>query len=264
MSLHWPTLNELTLIWALIALPVLVVGLKGWDPVGRWGGEGLGGRIDSRWAWFVMEVPGFVTLPAIYLLSGNFHLVGNIVLVLWLAHYVHRTFVWPWLVPKRDGTVSLAMCGAAVSFNLINGGLLGWFIAYAADYPAQWLTDPRFVVGIVVMLAGAGLNVWADYRLLHLRNRSREQRVPAAGRRLRTRLLSQPDGRNHRVAGFRAVDLVAARVDLLHLVGGQPGAPGRLAPKLVSGKLQRLSRRQAGAVARGAVTGALLVSPTYS
>ena len=181
MSLQWPTLDELTLVWALIALPVLVVGLKGWDPVGRWGGEGLGWRVDSRWAWFIMEVPGFVTLPAIYILSGNFHLVGNVVLVLWLAHYLHRTFVWPWLVPKRDATVSLAMCGAAVSFNLINGGLLGWFIAYAADYPAQWLTDPRFVVGNVVMLAGAGLNVWADYRLLHLRNRSRGQRVLPRG-----------------------------------------------------------------------------------
>ena len=105
----------------------------------------------------------------VYLASGNLHLVGNIVLVLWLAHYVHRTLVWPWAVQKRDATISLAMCGAAVLFNLVNSSLIGWFMGYAADYAAQWLTDPRFVGGVALMLAGAALNVWADYRLLHLR-----------------------------------------------------------------------------------------------
>ena len=181
MSLQWPTLTELTLIWTLLALPVVAVGLKGWDPVGRWGGVGLGWRLPARWAWFVMEVPALVTFPAIYLFSGNFHLVGNVVLALWLAHYGHRTFVWPWLVPKRDGTVSLAMCAAALGFNLVNGALLGWFFGYAAHYADQWLADPRFIGGLALMLAGAALNVWADYRLLKLRNRSGARRVLPRG-----------------------------------------------------------------------------------
>lgn len=181
MSLPWPTLTETALVWALLALPVLAVGVKGWDPVGRWGGIGLGKRVNGRPAWFVMEVPGLITFPAIYVMSGNFHTVGNVVLVLWLAHYVHRTFVWPWLVPKPSATVSAAMCAAAVGFNLINGALLGWFIGYAADYAEHWLTDPRFIAGVAVMVAGAALNVWCDYRLLYLRNRSGAQRVLPRG-----------------------------------------------------------------------------------
>ena len=181
MSLQWPTLTEITAIWIVLALPVLVVGLKGWDPVGRWGGVGLGKRLDCRWGWFAMEVPGLVTFPAIYLMSGNFHPVGNIVLVLWMAHYLHRAFVWPWLVPKRNASVPLAMCAAAIGFNLINGALVGWFMGYLADYADQWLTDGRFISGLVLMAAGAALNVWADYRLLHQRKLNREQRVLPRG-----------------------------------------------------------------------------------
>lgn len=130
----------------------------------------------------MLELPALLTFPAIYLASDNQHLVGNVVLGLWLAHYGHRGLVWCWLVPKRGATVPVAMCGASIGFNLVNGALLGWFMGYAADYSAQWLSDPRFVVGVVLFAVGAGLNVWADYWLRHLRNVSRQDRVvPSSG-----------------------------------------------------------------------------------
>ena len=177
MTFAWLTFNGVAAIWALLALPTLAIFLIGWDPAGRLGGRGLGKRMDCRWGWFLVEVPCLATFPVIYLMSGNLHLVGNIVLILWLAHYMHRTLVWPWLVQKRTATVSLTFCSAAAGFNLINGGLLGWFMAYAADYASQWLSDPRFIAGLVLMVGGAALNVWADYRLLRLRRAHEEQRV---------------------------------------------------------------------------------------
>lgn len=177
MSFPWLTFNEITAIWALLAIPTLAIFLVGWDPVGRMGGKGPGKRVDCRWGWFLVEVPCLVTFPVVYLMSGNFHLVGNIVLILWLAHYLHRTLVWPWLVQKRTATVSLTFCSTAVGFNLINGGLLGWFMAYAGDYANQWLSDPRFIAGLALMVGGAALNIWADYRLLHLRRAHEGQRV---------------------------------------------------------------------------------------
>ncbi len=177
MSFEWANLTVLAGIWALLALPTLAVLLAGWDPVGRVGGTGLGRRVDSRWGWFVMEFPALVIFPAIYLLSGSLHLIGNIVLVLWLAHYAHRTFVWPWRVPQRGATLSITMCAAAAGFNLVNGGLLGWFMGYSANYPDHWPTDPRFVSGAVLLIGGAALNIWADYRLLHLREAGKRQRV---------------------------------------------------------------------------------------
>ena len=163
--------------WAAGALPTLLMGLGGRDPVGRLGRSPVGGSVNARWGWFALELPALVTFPAIYLASDNLHLVGNVVVGLWLVHYGHRGLVWCWLVPKRDATVPVAMCGASVGFNLVNGALLGWFMGYAADYSVQWLSDPRFVVGVVLFALGAGLNVWADYRLRDLRMSSRQDRV---------------------------------------------------------------------------------------
>lgn len=168
-------------IWAFAALPALAAGLAGWDPVGRLGDRGTGKRADARWAWFLFELPALVTFPAIYLASGNTHVLGNLVVVLWLAHYGHRTLVWPWLVPKRDATVPVTLCASSIGFNLVNGALLGWFMGYARDYADQWLTDPRFIAGLVLFVGGATLNVWADYRLRHLRRTNAGRVVPAGG-----------------------------------------------------------------------------------
>ena len=168
-------------IWALGALPTLAAGLAGWDPVGRLQRSGPGSGLHAQWAWFLFELPALVTFPAIYLASGNLHLVGNVVLGLWLAHYVHRSLIWCWLVPRRSATVSLSMCTSSIGFNVVNGGLLGWFMGYAADYPGQWLTDPRFVVGVGLFVAGAALNVWSDYRLLDLRRKAGDSRVIPSG-----------------------------------------------------------------------------------
>ena len=169
MTPAWDLLTAAAAVWALLALPTLAAGLVGWDPVGRIGGAGLGGRVDSRWGWFLMELPALAAFPAVYLASGNWHPVGNVALALWLAHYGHRTLLWPWLVQKPGATVSVAMCAAAAGFNLINGGLVGWFMGHGAGYAAHWPLDPRFIGGLVLMLGGAALNVWADYRLLHQR-----------------------------------------------------------------------------------------------
>ena len=168
-------------IWALGAFPTLAAGLAGWDPVGRLQQSSGGRGMNARWAWFLFELPALVTFPAIYLASGNLHLVGNIVLGLWLAHYVHRSLIWCWLVPKRNATVSLAMCTSSIGFNLVNGGLLGWFMGYAAYYPEQWLTDPRFMAGVGLFIAGTALNVWADYYLLRLRAKAGDNRVIPSG-----------------------------------------------------------------------------------
>lgn len=168
-------------MWALGALPTLAAGIAGWDPVGRLQPSDRGSGMRAQWAWFLFELPALVTFPAIYLASGNLHLAGNIALGLWLAHYVHRSLIWCWLVPRRDATVSWSMTTSSIGFNLINGGLLGWFMGYAAHYPEQWLTDPRFVVGVGLFVAGAGLNLWADYRLRYLRLKAADGRVIPSG-----------------------------------------------------------------------------------
>ena len=182
MSQEPSLLTIVCLVWALGAIPTLIVGVLRWDPVGRLGTRGLGSQMNAQLGWFVYELPALLTYPLIYLIVGNRHLVGDVVLGLWLLHYVHRSLIWCWLIPKRDGVVSMSLVLSSISFNLINGGLLGWYMAFAADYPDQWLLDPRAIVGILLFIVGAKLNIWSDYRMRRLRIEAKGGPVVPAGR----------------------------------------------------------------------------------
>ena len=162
----------LCVVWAALSAPALLAGLKRWDPVGRLGGVGIGARIPSRQGWFWMELPALLTFPLIYFVFGDAHWIGNISVTLWTLHYINRVLVWPWVVQRRETTVATSVVLSAIVFNIINGGLWGWFMAFEAEYRASWLTDPRFVCGGVLAVAGAALNVWTDYRLRRLTRRS--------------------------------------------------------------------------------------------
>ena len=67
------TFEVLSAIWAGLSLSALIAGLAKWDPVGRVGGTGIGPRVNSRWGWFVMEIPALLTFPVIYYLSPHHH-----------------------------------------------------------------------------------------------------------------------------------------------------------------------------------------------
>lgn len=175
------TFEVISAIWAGLSLLALIAGLVKWDPVGRVGGTNIAPRINSQWGWFVMEIPALLTFPVIYFLSPIHHFVGNIVVALWVAHYAHRTLIWPWIVPRRNGKMGIMLCASGIFFNVINGGLWGWFMGYIADYASDWMTDPRFVIGVVLAIGGGALNIWSDYRLWGLRRVNEDEYVIPRG-----------------------------------------------------------------------------------
>ena len=175
------TFEVLAAIWAGLSLLALIAGLVKWDPVGRIGGTGIGPRINSRWGWFVMEIPALLIFPVIYFLSPHHHFVGNIAIAMWVAHYGHRTLIWPWVIPRRDGEMRIMMCASGIFFNVLNGALWGWFMGYIANYASDWMTDPRFVIGVALAIGGGMLNIWSDYRLWRLRRDNRDAYVIPRG-----------------------------------------------------------------------------------
>ena len=170
-----------TFVWALLAVPVLAAGLKGIDFAGRLGGSARGPHVDARLGWLVMELPPILVLPFFYFLGDNRQIAGDILVGAWLLHYVHRGLVWPWIVQRGSRPVPISLCAAAFSFNVVNATLIGWRLGRPADYAPDWLADPRFVAGAVLMVAGAVLNVWSDYRLARLRRRNPGGRVLPRG-----------------------------------------------------------------------------------
>ncbi len=164
--------GAVVIFWCLLTVPVLVYGLVGKDMTGRVGGRAWGPNVDPRWGWLLMELSALAVFPAVYLAAGERHAVGDVLVAVWLAHYVHRTLVWPWFVQRQARPFPAVTAASGFFFNLVNGVLLGWFMARIADYPAGWFADPRFLAGAALFLAGAALNVSSDYRLSALRARA--------------------------------------------------------------------------------------------
>ena len=185
------TFDLIVLIWAALAVPVFIVSTRGFDFIGRFGGKPIGPRIPSAWGWFIMELPALAVLPLVYISLGNRHAVGDVLVLAWIAHYGHRTLVWPWIVQRRSAPITVVTSLSGFGFNVANGLLIGWFLVEIADYPAHWFSDPRFFLGAALFLIGAGLNISSDYRLALLRRASSERYIIPHGGAFR--FLSSPN-----------------------------------------------------------------------
>jgi steroid 5-alpha reductase family enzyme len=73
--------------------------------------------------------------------------------------------------------------GFAVIFNAINAGFNGyWFAFISKGYASSWLTDPRFIIGILLFVCGFYINQYHDRILLKLRRNSRNgYKIPFGG-----------------------------------------------------------------------------------
>ena len=77
----------------------------------------------------------------------------------------------------------ILIMGAAVFFNLVNGFVNGyWFGVLSDGYPDNWITDPRFIAGVLVFITGFVINQYHDKLLLALRKNSNgEYKIPYGG-----------------------------------------------------------------------------------
>lgn len=142
-------------------------------PYGRHGRKGWGPEIPSLWGWILMEAPSPVGMVILYLVATADRRANPVLLVflgIWLLHYVHRAFVFPFRMRIRGKTMPFAVAGMAIVFNLGNAYLNGrWLFAFGPAPATTWLTDPRFLGGAALFAMGFVVNQHSDWVLLHLR-----------------------------------------------------------------------------------------------
>jgi hypothetical protein len=92
-----------------------------------------------------------------------------IILSLFIAHYLHRSLVFPLFLRTRGKQMPLIVLLAGIGFNCVNGFFFGYYFSHFANYPSDWLLDPRFSLGVVLFVMGAGINIFSDYQLIRLR-----------------------------------------------------------------------------------------------
>jgi 3-oxo-5-alpha-steroid 4-dehydrogenase 1 len=153
-------------------------------PYGRHSRSGWGPAIDPRIGWIAMELPAVATVAALFVTSDRTaSLAGLVFLAMWEFHYVHRAFVYPLLLRPGSARMPVSIPALGIVFNLFNGYLQGgWLFRVSPRYAAGWLSDPHFLSGAALFLAGMAVNWHSDSVLRSLRKPGEtEYKVPQGG-----------------------------------------------------------------------------------
>jgi 3-oxo-5-alpha-steroid 4-dehydrogenase 1 len=162
-----------TFIWCWMALAVLVFFTLFFisAPYGRHERKGWGPKIPSRVGWILMEAPSALIMALCFIVSEREQdFVAWVFLLLWQIHYINRSFIFPFRCRTDGKTMPLAIAGMAILFNGVNAFTNGAFLFVLGDsYGLDWLTDPRFIIGLVLFGTGMFINISSDNILLKLR-----------------------------------------------------------------------------------------------
>ena len=100
---------------------------------------------------------------------------------MWQAHYLQRTFVYPFLM-RGGARMPVAIMAMAIGFNVLNAYINARWVSDLGSYPVSWLADPRFLLGAALFLGGLALNLSADRTLRRLRGPGETgYRIPQGG-----------------------------------------------------------------------------------
>ena len=158
------------LIWVTIAVITFIYLLYESAPYGRHIKEGWGLNISARLGWIVMESPCVVLMIAYALVvKDQLELIHLIFLFLWLTHYVHRTFVYPFAIKFTNPLMPISIAASAFFFNIINVSIQAYGIFYFTQYTDDWLTSITFILGLVFFTVGMFINIKSDYIMVRLK-----------------------------------------------------------------------------------------------
>jgi 3-oxo-5-alpha-steroid 4-dehydrogenase 1 len=153
-------------------------------PYGRHARSGWGPSISNHWGWFLMEAPAAL-LFAVYFFSGSVQKNTPVLVffLAWEAHYIHRGFIYPWMIRDGRKRMPLVIALMGLAFNAGNTYINGRYLfEFSGGYPDSWVTDPRFLTGMALFTAGFVTNRWADAVLRGLRRPGETTyKVPNAG-----------------------------------------------------------------------------------
>lgn len=131
-----------------------------------------GPAVNNKLGWVLMESPVFFAMLLLWLLSDRrTDLVRLAFLFLFELHYFHRSFVFP-LRLRGNSVMPLSIIVMGMTFNVLNALMQGGWIFYLSlvdYYPADWLTDPRFIIGFLIFISGMFVNIQSDDIIRNLR-----------------------------------------------------------------------------------------------
>lgn len=131
-----------------------------------------GVSLNNKIAWMLMEAPVFGVMLGCWWGSGRkWEVVPLVFFLLFEFHYFRRSFIFPFLM-RGKSRMPVGIMGMGILFNVLNGIMQGVWIFYLAPeqlYTVDWLLTPQFMVGMVLFMAGMGINIHSDRVIRNLR-----------------------------------------------------------------------------------------------
>lgn len=143
--------------------------LKITAPYGRHARSGFGPKLNATVGWVLMEAPASLAPLLLLLIGGRHNPVLFCFAVIWQTHYINRAFIFPFR--RRGGApMPLLVPILAIVFNLGNA-YLNWryLTVFSPIYSIAWLTDHRFIIGVIMFAIGMFINQQSDRILFNLR-----------------------------------------------------------------------------------------------
>ena len=151
-------------IWVAMGLITFVYLFFENAPYGRHIKDGWGIKIPARLGWIVMESPCVILMVVLALIiREQLEMIHKIFLCIWLTHYIHRTFIYPFVIEMTNPKMPISIALSAFFFNIINVSIQAFGIFYFTKYSDDWLTSPAFIIGLSVFLFGMFINIKSDY-----------------------------------------------------------------------------------------------------
>jgi hypothetical protein len=138
-------------------------------PYGKFLRKGWGPSVRSKWAWMIMEFPSPALMLFFFITADRKKLPQVIFISLWLLHYVHRTFVYPFTQSGREKPYPIVLVIMALVFNCLNGFVNGYGVFHIYLYNSYWLFSWQFITGIILFITGFIINKTSDEKFRVLR-----------------------------------------------------------------------------------------------
>ena len=144
---------------------------------GKFYSKKWGPAVGNKIGWVLMEAPVFILMLTFFFLwekPGSNSPTPLIFLCLFLTHYLHRSFIFPFLI-KGNSRMPLAIVLMGAVFNCLNAFMqAGWLFLLSKKsipypYTSDWLLSPQFIIGTMIFLTGMGINMHSDRIIRHLR-----------------------------------------------------------------------------------------------
>jgi 3-oxo-5-alpha-steroid 4-dehydrogenase 1 len=166
----YPTFQNLIYMWMALGAGIFVILLNVTAPYGRYATPKWGIQISNNLGWVIMEAPAMILLMYFVIVNSSRQTAMSWTLIaFFMFHYINRTFIFPFRIRTKGKKIPVLIVTSGVSFNLVNGFLIGYYFGYFAKYDNSELFGMRFLTGTFLFILGVVVNWNYDNKLIHLR-----------------------------------------------------------------------------------------------